>query len=139
VFCENTPHHGCSDATCACRAAPAAAAAAAAGGPHLGALLPSLGLGPHVITNVVMHRDIVPRAFVCDYSPVAEVLKSWLPSFKTHTGLAACKDHKVRLLLFWGTGLLLFREEGAVTSLCRAFPLALKTQPLKPLTLSAAS
>lgn len=42
-----------------------------------------------------MHRDIVPRAFVCDYSPVAEVLKSWLPSFKTHTGLAACKDHKV--------------------------------------------
>lgn len=46
--------------------------------------------------NVIMMRDIVPRAFVCDYTLVADVLKSWLPSFKEHAGLAACKQHKVR-------------------------------------------
>jgi hypothetical protein len=42
-----------------------------------------------------MTRDIVPRAFVCDYTLVADVLKSWLPSFKEHVGLADCKEHKV--------------------------------------------
>jgi hypothetical protein len=97
VFCESSGHHACRDAACPCGGATAsAAAAAAASSPHIGALLPALGLGPGAITNVVMHRDIVPRAFVCDYSPVAEVLKSWLPSFKGHTGLASCKNHKVR-------------------------------------------
>jgi hypothetical protein len=48
------------------------------------------------VVNVVMTRDIVPRAFVCDYTLVADVLKSWLPSFKEHEGLADCKEHKVR-------------------------------------------
>lgn len=98
MFCETSSgHHACcGDASCTCGgSAPSHAASNAGESPHLGALLPRLGLDPHVITNVVMHRDIVPRAFVCDYTPVAEMLKSWLPSFKSHTGLAACKHHKV--------------------------------------------
>lgn len=98
VFCESTGHHACSGGgACACGAAsaPSSPPSAAAAHPHVGALLPSLGLQPDVIQNVVMHRDIVPRAFVCDYSLVADVLKSWLPSFKGHTGLADCKSHKV--------------------------------------------
>ncbi|KAI8470153.1 MAG: class 3-domain-containing protein [Monoraphidium minutum] len=105
IFCEagagRVPAGGrCGDAACSCGGAAHGAAApgggaAAAAHPHVGALLPALGLEPHVITNVVMHRDIVPRAFVCDYSLVADLLKSWLPSFKAHTGLAACQNHKV--------------------------------------------
>jgi len=58
-------------------------------------LLGKLGLAADAVVNVIMTRDIVPRAFVCDYTLVAGVLKSWLPSFKEHKGLAACKDHKV--------------------------------------------
>jgi hypothetical protein len=62
-------------------------------------LLGRLGLPQETVVNVVMTRDIVPRAFVCDYTLVADVLKSWLPSFKEHVGLADCKEHKVRSLL----------------------------------------
>lgn len=91
VFCEAGAggRRACDDANCSC------GGTAAAAGPHVGALLPALGLDPHAITNVVMHRDIVPRAFVCDYSLVADFMQNWLPSFKGHTGLAACKNHKV--------------------------------------------
>jgi hypothetical protein len=60
-----------------------------------GGLLGKLGLPQETLVNVVMTRDIVPRAFVCDYTLVADVLKSWLPSFKEHAGLADCKEHKV--------------------------------------------
>jgi hypothetical protein len=59
-------------------------------------LLEQLGLRPEVVRNVIMTRDIVPRAFVCDYTMIAEMLKSWMPSFKEHVGLAPCKPHKVR-------------------------------------------
>ncbi len=78
VLCEAAPTHGTT-------AAPQ----------PLQGLLYSLGLDQDAITNVIMHRDIVPRAFVCDYSVVADVLKSWMPSFKDHTGLAEARGHKV--------------------------------------------
>ncbi len=45
-------------------------------------LFQALGLGEEHIVNVIMHRDIVPRAFVCDYSVVADLLVQWMPSFK---------------------------------------------------------
>jgi hypothetical protein len=60
-------------------------------------LLSKLDLPADAVVNVIMTRDIVPRAFVCDYTLVAGVLKSWLPSFKEHKGLAACKEHKVMM------------------------------------------
>lgn len=34
-------------------------------------LLPSLGLPEHIVRNVTMARDVVPRAFACDYRQVA--------------------------------------------------------------------
>ena len=37
-------------------------------------LLERLGLPPGAIRNVIMHRDIVPRAFACDYTLVADLL-----------------------------------------------------------------
>lgn len=72
-------------------------------------LLEQLGLRPEVVRNVIMTRDIVPRAFVCDYTMIAEMLKSWMPSFKEHVGLAPCKPHKVR-----GAG-----SEGRTDGRCR--------------------
>jgi len=72
-----------------------AAAQEAAGATKTEGLLQRLGLADDSVVNVIMTRDIVPRAFVCDYTLVADVLKRWVPSFKEHGGLAACKEQKV--------------------------------------------
>lgn len=61
-------------------------------GPNTG-LLASLGLSEHLLRNVIMHRDIVPRAFACDYSRVSDILMSWGPAFKNHHGLRAGRKH----------------------------------------------
>lgn len=58
-------------------------------------LLQSLGLTDDHVVNVIMHNDIVPRAFVCDYTSVAHILQSWWPSFKEHSGLERHHQHKV--------------------------------------------
>ncbi len=50
--------------------------------------LSTLGLPEHLVRNVIMARDIVPRAFACDYGLVSELLRSWGPSFKIHGGLS---------------------------------------------------
>mmetsp|Transcript_19960 Transcript_19960/g.50625 ORF Transcript_19960/g.50625 Transcript_19960/m.50625 type:complete len:822 (-) Transcript_19960:3422-5887(-) len=63
-------------------------------------LLHSFGLSDDHIINVIMHRDIVPRAFACDYSLVADILKSWGPAFKRHSGLA----HSGRKHLYYFVG-----------------------------------
>jgi hypothetical protein len=54
-----------------------------------------LGLPAGSVRNIIMHRDIVPRAFMCDYTIVADLLQRWVPSFKSHKGLAAHHSHKV--------------------------------------------
>eukprot|EP00882_Tetradesmus_deserticola_P021861 GHRQ01023674.1.p3 GENE.GHRQ01023674.1~~GHRQ01023674.1.p3 ORF type:complete len:102 (-),score=42.52 GHRQ01023674.1:419-724(-) len=53
-----------------------------------GTLLARLGLKEDIIRCVIATRDIVPRAFSCDYSPVAELLRSWGPSWRDHSCLA---------------------------------------------------
>jgi hypothetical protein len=63
-------------------------------------LLAALGLHEHSVRNVIMARDIVPRAFACDYSLVADILKSWGPAFKHHGGLA----HPGRKHLYYFVG-----------------------------------
>ncbi|KAF6250895.1 hypothetical protein COO60DRAFT_715656 [Scenedesmus sp. NREL 46B-D3] len=120
IFCEGAtgspPAAGfCQSCSLPCQhraqraAASAAAGAAAAAGRGAattraapGGLLGRLGLPEEAVVNVVMTRDIVPRAFVCDYTLVADVLKSWRRSFKEHVGLADCKEHKA-LYNFIGT------------------------------------
>ncbi len=62
-------------------------------------LLSRLGLPQHVVRNVVMARDIVPRAFACDYSLVADILKGWGNSFKEH----CCLNRWATRMLAWGT------------------------------------
>ena len=41
-----------------------------------------LGLPAGTIRNVIMHRDIVPRAFACDYSLVSDLLGRVSDSFR---------------------------------------------------------
>ncbi|XP_068667361.1 phospholipase A1 PLIP1, chloroplastic-like [Aristolochia californica] len=56
-------------------------------------ILEELGLDENHVCSVVMHRDIVPRAFSCDYpSQVALVLKRLNGAFRTHPCL---NNHKV--------------------------------------------
>lgn len=47
-------------------------------------ILDLVGLSQDHIRNVLMHKDIVPRAFACDYSLVAELLRAVGGSFRDH-------------------------------------------------------
>lgn len=63
-------------------------------------LLAHLGLQEAVVRNVMMHKDIVPRAFSCDYTLVTDILRSWGPSFREH----ACLTPRGRTHLYFFTG-----------------------------------
>lgn len=86
IFCDGALG-GCSGG-CGTGAADAAGGAAAGGCSISGSLLSRLGLPEDVLRGVIMSRDIVPRAFSCDYSPVAELLRSWGPSWREHSCLS---------------------------------------------------
>ncbi|BDA46183.1 probable phospholipase A1 PLIP3, chloroplastic [Coccomyxa sp. Obi] len=47
-------------------------------------LLERMGLPTGAIRNIIMHRDIVPRAFACDYSLVADLLARVGDGFREH-------------------------------------------------------
>ncbi|KAL4443837.1 hypothetical protein ABPG75_011574 [Micractinium tetrahymenae] len=82
IFCEGGAGGG---AACACGAGATADAApglAQSCGP--GGVLGLLGLPEGAVRNVLMHKDIVPRAFACDYSLVADLLKRVSDSFREH-------------------------------------------------------
>lgn len=51
-------------------------------------LLHQLGLSDDAIRSIMMTRDIVPRAFSCHYTLVADLLCSWGPSWREHSCLA---------------------------------------------------
>ncbi|GBF97105.1 triacylglycerol lipase [Raphidocelis subcapitata] len=95
IFCA-AARGGCSACGgCGCSGCPGAAAAAAAQAAAAAAspaaatagLLQRLGLGEGAVRNVLMTRDIVPRAFACDYSLVADILRSWGPHWRDHNCL----------------------------------------------------
>ncbi|KAG2498160.1 hypothetical protein HYH03_003917 [Edaphochlamys debaryana] len=63
-------------------------------------ILSRLGLPDSIVRNVIMARDVVPRAFACDYSLVADILKGWGPSFKGH----CCLNRSGRKHLYYFVG-----------------------------------
>lgn len=77
-----------------------------------GLLMRRLGIPSDLLVNVMMHKDIVPRAFVCDYTAVADLLKQWMPSFRDHTTLSSQQAHK-SLYNFVGTLAVLRPDDGA--------------------------
>ncbi len=50
--------------------------------PH--GVLARVGLKETSVKNIIMHKDIVPRAFACDYSSVADILRRVGDSFRDH-------------------------------------------------------
>ena len=70
-------------------AAPQALPAATCGLSNPGhSLLQRLGLPEGAFRNVIMNRDIVPRAFACDYTLVADLLRRVGGGFKEHPCLS---------------------------------------------------
>ena len=55
-------------------------------------LLERLGFNQSAVQNIMMHRDIVPRAFSCDYALVAQLLQNVNQSFRDHSCLRAEKQ-----------------------------------------------
>ena len=51
-------------------------------------ILQKLGLPMGTVRNVMMPKDIVPRAFACDYTLVADLLKRVGSSFREHSCLS---------------------------------------------------
>lgn len=51
-------------------------------------LLAAVGVPPSAIRNVLMHKDLVPRAFACDYRLVADLLRRVNESFREHACLS---------------------------------------------------
>ena len=71
-------------------------------------LLTNLGLPEGAVRDVVMHRDIVPRAFACDYSLVADLLaRVWSP-FREHSSL-----HSARGVLYSFIGRMMVLQPAA--------------------------
>ena len=62
--------------------------------PGSNGLLAKMGLPHGAVRNVIMHRDIVPRAFACDYTLVADLLARVSDSFRYHSCLHA-QDRRV--------------------------------------------
>lgn len=61
-------------------------------------LLERLGLPMGAIRNVIMHRDIVPRAFACDYKLVADLLARVGDGFREHGCLQNTSGRQVTFL-----------------------------------------
>lgn len=70
VFCEADACSCAEDGTCLCET-------------DVRGVLTRLDLPEGAVRNVMMHKDIVPRAFSCDYALVADLLKR-VDSFKQH-------------------------------------------------------
>lgn len=83
IFCEGaTGPCGVGCGTCSIPTGPSEGSASSDG------LLEKLGLPVSAVRNVIMHKDIVPRAFACDYSLVADLLRRVGESFREHKCLS---------------------------------------------------
>jgi hypothetical protein len=71
---------------------------------HGQGVLQKLDLPRSMVRNVLMHKDIVPRAFACDYSLVADLLRAVGESFREHRCL---RGERRMLFNFVGTIMIL--------------------------------
>jgi hypothetical protein len=111
VFCEDLCD-GCT-AKRASRVSAARGASAATGADDCcRGVLGALGLPRDHVRNVMMHLDIVPRAFACDYRLVQAWLRRIGGSFKDHPGLRSGTDN-VTLYTPTGVTLVLQPSEAA--------------------------
>ena len=76
---------------------------------HSEGILKRFGLSQDHVRNILMHKDIVPRAFACDYSLVAELLRAVGGSFREHQ----CLQPGDRRMLFNFIGSVMILQPGA--------------------------
>lgn len=69
-----------------------------------GGLLDHLGLPLSSVMNIMMHRDIVPKAFACNYTSVVPILRTVGSSFREHRCLGG---RRAMLYNFLGNVLIL--------------------------------
>eukprot|EP00878_Enallax_costatus_P023268 GHUV01024738.1.p1 GENE.GHUV01024738.1~~GHUV01024738.1.p1 ORF type:complete len:246 (+),score=46.02 GHUV01024738.1:984-1721(+) len=62
----------------------------------------------------MMARDIVPRAFSCDYSLLAEILRGWGPNWKDHTCLTGGATGEGRRQLYVHIGRMFVLQPSTV-------------------------
>lgn len=67
--------------------------------------LEALGLETGIVRNIFMNKDIVPRAFACDYTLVADLLRRVSDGFREHTCLKG--DGRVVMYFFIGKMMVL--------------------------------
>ena len=78
-------------------------------------LLRKLGLPRSHVQAIMMHRDIVPRAFSCNYpNHVAELLKAVNANFRNHP----CLNNQVKFLLKYLLNCIFFILIILLTCLC---------------------
>ena len=75
-------------------------------------LLDRLGIDKRKIKHLCMHRDIVPRAFACDYSPVKNILGK-MESFKNHRCLEGSQGKCLTPSLYQHVGDVYFMQPNA--------------------------
>eukprot|EP00210_Caulerpa_lentillifera_P007163 g6853.t1 len=73
-------------------------------------LLEKLNLPTDTVVNIIMHKDIIPRAFAADYSLLAVFLRNWSSSFRTHHCLVS--QERALLYNFIGEVFVLQPEAG---------------------------
>lgn len=62
---------------------------------YLGAVLARLGLPTSSVINIMMHNDIVPRAFACDYQLVSDLLKRVGGGFRNQASLLVAERQQL--------------------------------------------
>jgi len=65
-----------------------------------GSILERFGLPEDMVRNIIMHRDIVPRAFTCDYSPVRDFMRSWGKKYSDHGPLKSASPLSGKVLMY---------------------------------------
>jgi hypothetical protein len=90
-------------------AAPAPSAAGSIAPCAPASLLTRMGLPDDAVRNVFMHKDIVPRAFACDYALVSDLLRRVGEGFREHRCLNSARP---LLFNFVGQQLVLQPDAG---------------------------
>ncbi|KAL4542680.1 hypothetical protein Ndes2526B_g04631 [Nannochloris sp. 'desiccata'] len=115
IFCEGAAGACGLDGDCSIPSSSNSPSTGGAGGSHEG-LLKKLGLPSTAVRNVVMHKDIVPRAFACDYSLVADLLKRVGESFREHK----CLNGNGRRVMFNFVGKMIVLQPDVQSSFVSA-------------------
>lgn len=82
--------------------------------PH--GVLARVGLKETSVKNIIMHKDIVPRAFACDYSSVADILRRVGDSFRDHR----CLRGPQRQAMYFPVGKLMVLQPSQEMSFVKA-------------------